>query len=133
MPNAVEKGFDRSSEEIIKRWPLEDSELPALITSAFNQATAEHSREIYQPLEDLRTHLTKVLDEAARALNGNNGSHEERLDHVLKEMPRLDLGAIHLILQPKFLMALGKGAAKRRVEKSLREQTEPSLSNAIAS
>jgi hypothetical protein len=48
-------------------------------------------------------------------------------------MPRLDLGAIHLNLQPKFLMALGKGAAKRRVEKSLREQTEPSLSNAIAS
>jgi hypothetical protein len=95
--------------------------------------TAEHSQRIYQPLEELRAHLTKVLDEAARALNGNNVSTEEKLDSALKEMPRLDLGAIHLHLQPKFLMALGKGAAKRRVEKSLREQTERSLSNAIAS
>jgi GTP-binding protein EngB required for normal cell division len=133
VPGAVEKGFDRSAEEIIKRWPVEESELPTLVTYAFNQVTGEHSRSLYQPLEDLRAQLTKVLDEAAQALNGNNGSREEKLDYVLKEMPRLDLGAIHLNLRPKFLMALGKGAAKRRVEKSLREQTEPSLSNAIAS
>jgi GTP-binding protein EngB required for normal cell division len=119
VPKAVEKGFDRAAEEIIRRWPVEESELPTFVTSAFNQETAEHSRGIYQPLEDLRTHLTKVLDEAARALNGNNGSPEEKLDYVLKEMPRLDLGTIHLNLQPKFLMALGKGAAKRRVEKLL--------------
>jgi GTP-binding protein EngB required for normal cell division len=133
VPNAVEKGFDRAAEEIIKRWPLEESELPALVTSAFNQVTAEHSQRIYQPLDDLRAHLTNVLDEAARALNGNNVSPEEKLDSVLQEMPRLDLGAIHLKLQPKFLMALGKGAAKRRMKKLLRAQTEPSLSNAVAS
>jgi GTP-binding protein EngB required for normal cell division len=133
VPNAVEKGFVRAAEEIIKRWPLDDSELPGLVTSAFDQMTAEHSQRIYQPLEELRTYLTKVLDEAGRALNGNNRSPEEKLDYALKEMPRLDLGAIHLHLQPKFLMALGKRAAKRRVEKSLRDQTEPSLSNAIVS
>lgn len=133
VPNAVEKGFDRAAEEIIKRWPLDESDLPALVTSAFDHVTAEYSQRIYQPLEELRGHLTKVLNEAVEALNGNNGSHEEKLDYVLKEMPRLDLGAINLNLQPLFLMALGKGAAKRRVEKSLRAQTEPSLSNAIAS
>jgi GTP-binding protein EngB required for normal cell division len=133
VSNGVDKGFACAAEEIINRWPLDESELPALVTSAFDQGTAEHSQRIYQPLEHLRAQLTKVLAEAARALNGNDGSPAEKLDYELKGMPRLDLGVIRVQLQPKFLMALGKGAAKRRVEKSLRAQMEPSLSNAIAS
>ncbi|CAN5484944.1 hypothetical protein BH20ACI3_BH20ACI3_39840 [soil metagenome] len=51
---------------------------------------AENSRRIYEPLENLKRHLAEVLDGAAKALNVDDTLGEEKLDHVLKEMPRLD-------------------------------------------
>lgn len=130
IPGAVDTGFDRDSTEIVRRWPIEQAGSIELVTSVFNEVAAEHSRRIYEPLENLKRHLAEVLDGAAKALNVDDTLGEEKLDHVLKEMPRLDFGTIDLNLRQKFLLSLGREIAKRRVETALRRQTETVFSNA---
>jgi GTP-binding protein EngB required for normal cell division len=133
IPSAVDIGFERASTEIVRQWPIEKARLIGLVTSVFNEVAAEHSRRIYQPLESLKRHLAEVLDGAAKALKVDDSWEEEKLDHVLKEMPRLDLGTIKLSLRFNLLLSLGESMARKRVEKGLRRQTEQSLSDAVTS
>jgi hypothetical protein len=135
-PYITDAALERAATEIVKQWPIkngEEAKLETVLNSVFHEVALQHARELYEPLEALTLQLAEVLDAAARALNAGAHSDEERLDHALKEMPRLDLGTVDLDLRFNLLLSLGETIAKKRVEKELRKQTEPSFSNAVAS
>lgn len=88
---------------------------------------------MYELLLSVHSYLSNVLEQAAQSLNVGHTAEEGGLDHVLKEMPRLDLGTVSLDLRFNLLMALGERVARMRVEKELRKQMEPALTNALGS
>jgi len=122
--------------EVVKQWTTangENGQLTAMVSSIINQVVAAEARGLYELLKSLRGHLSEVLDAAEQALNVSHTPEEGGLDHVLKEMPRLDLGTVHLDLRFKFLLALGERVARSRVEKQLRKQLGSQLTNALVS
>jgi len=122
--------------EVVRQWPTvsgNNNQLTSVVISVINQVVAVEAKELYQLLQSLRAHLSEVLDRAEQALKMSHTSEEGGFDHVLKEMPRLDLGTIHLELRFNFLLALGERVARNRVKKELRNQLEPTLTNALGS
>ena len=125
-----------AAEEVVKKWPAakgDNSQLTAVVNSAVNQVVAAQAKELYELLQSLRAHLSDVLDRAEQALHLSHTPGEVGLDHVLKEMPRLDLGTVPLDLQFSFLLTLGGRVARSRAEKELRKQMGPALTNALVS
>ena len=125
-----------AAEEVVKKWPTakgDNGQLTAVVNSAINQVVAAQAKGLYELLQSLRAHLSDVLDQAAQSLDVSHAPEEGELDHVLKEMPRLDLETVPLELQFNLLMALGARVASRRVEKELQKQLGPTLTNALVS
>jgi GTP-binding protein EngB required for normal cell division/ABC-type transporter Mla subunit MlaD len=111
----------------------QDSPLTAEVVAILTSVAAEKARELSETLERLPRHLAESLDRAAQALDVQGAPGAEELASAVREMPRLDLGGIHLDLRFKFLSAFGKGIARRRVEQRLRDQVGPTVADSFSS
>jgi GTP-binding protein EngB required for normal cell division len=130
------KALHLAAKEVVEQWESangDKGQLSAVVNSTINQVVAAKGKELYELLHSLRSHLSEVLDRTERALNLNHTSEEGRLDHVLKEMPRLDLGTVDLDLRFSLLTTLGERVARSRVEKALQKQMGPALIDALVS
>jgi hypothetical protein len=106
--------------------------LDSVVRSAVTRVAAERARTLYEILVSLERHLSEALDATAKGLNVSDSAKEDKIDRALSEMPQLDLGTIQLHLHFSFLLALGEGVAKHRVEKELKRQIGPAISDSLS-
>jgi GTP-binding protein EngB required for normal cell division len=123
LPELSEVVLSQAATEVVKRWPdkTQRAALPSAITSALVEVTAETAKTIYESLDKLGVELEAVVNEAAASSFGSTPVNQE-FSQSLSEMPRLEPGAFDFTLGPKFLLALGEGVAKWRIETALQEQ-----------
>jgi len=84
-------------------------------------------------LDALAQELALALQTAAAALDLQDVPSEGELGSVLKEMPRMDLGALDLDLRPNIWVNVWPGLAKRRIESRLRARIGHTVAEAFSS
>jgi GTP-binding protein EngB required for normal cell division len=94
---------------------------PAAVGAALDEVTGEITKEIRQALETLAKELAGALESTAADL-GSPGWAEEGLDTIIREMPRPDLGQIHLDLRVSVLSKFAKNWEIRRMQSRIRNQ-----------
>lgn len=131
----AEAALGSAAADVVKQWSSiceGKSSLDSIVRSAVTRVAAERARTLYAILVSLERHVSEALDATAKGLNVSDSAKEDRIDRALSEMPQLDLGTIQLHLRFSFLLALGKGVAKRRVEKELKRQIGPAISDSLS-
>jgi len=116
----------RTAEEIVAGWfrkdasPADDAQCIAL--RHLSRTAAEGANTIFERLRALAGELSRTVTDAAEALGGAPPAGEEALDSAVKEMPRFDPGPLQIAVKKNFFNFLGRGFARRRVERILVEQ-----------
>jgi len=113
-------------------WPHAES-VAAIVHDVLVQAAAEQASFVLAALETLARELTQTVKATAQDLGFDEIHKEEDLLSALKEMPKLDLGTLRLVLRPPWLLKLSKSRASRQVERRLREQIGHTASEAFSS
>jgi GTP-binding protein EngB required for normal cell division len=99
--------------------PVTDPE--AAVRAALVEATVEKTKAIRRALEALAEELAGALDSAAAALGSTGVASDEALDAIIREMPRPDLGEIHLEVRSTVLSSLSKNWEIRRMQSKMRD------------
>jgi GTP-binding protein EngB required for normal cell division len=113
-------------------WPPAES-VAAIVHDVLVHAAAEQASFVLAALETLARQLTRTLKATAQDLGFHEIHQDEDLLSTLKEMPKLDLGTVRLVLHPPWLLKLSKSRASRQIERRLREQIGPTVSEAFSS
>jgi len=113
-------------------WPPAES-VAAIVHDVLVHAAAEQASFVLAALETLARQLTRTLKATAQDLGFHEIHQDEDLLSTLKEMPKLDLGTVRLVLHPPWLLKLSKSRASRQIERRLREQIGPIVSEAFSS
>jgi GTP-binding protein EngB required for normal cell division len=113
-------------------WPQSES-VAAEVQGVLVQAAAEQAGVVFAALEALARELAQTLKVTAQDLGFNEIHKEDDLLSALKEMPKLDVGTVNLVLRPPLLLSFSKSWASRRIERSLQEQIGNIVSEAFSS
>lgn len=110
----------------------DDTPPEAIVRDALTRDAAGYADAVFAALRDLSRELTQTLQSTAGAL-GFKETHEEKdLVSAIKEMPRLDPGALHVSLRPNFLSKVSRRLSIRRAEKGLRKQIGHGVAEAFS-
>jgi GTP-binding protein EngB required for normal cell division len=113
-------------------WPSAES-AAIMVQEVLVQAAAEQASVVLAALETLARELARTLRATAQDLGFAEVHEEEDLLSALKEMPKLDVGTLRLVLRPPLLLRLSKSWASRRIERRLRQQIGPTVAEAFSS
>jgi GTP-binding protein EngB required for normal cell division len=105
----------------------------AIVQEALVQDAAEHAGIVFAALKDLARELAKTLQSTSDDLGFKETHNEEDLVSAIKEMPRLDVGALDMSLQPSLLLKVSKNLSIRQSENRLRKQIGPRVVEAFSS
>lgn len=114
----------RAAVAVAERWsksetlahPVED-----LVVSSIAEVGAYEGKQLSDAIGALASEMALALEEAGEVMDLQDIPDVEELSSVIKEMPRLDLGGLHIALKPDIFRFLGKGFIRRGVEKQLRQ------------
>jgi GTP-binding protein EngB required for normal cell division len=134
--NFGDAGLPAAASQILERWRQDsraDADIGSIVAETLAQVAAEKARLALDALDALAQELALALQTAAAALDLQDVPSEGELTSVLKEMPRMDLGALDLDLRPNIWVNVWPGLAKRRIESRLRAQIGRTVAEAFSS
>lgn len=116
--------IQRAAVAVAERWskketladPVED-----LVISSLAEVGAYEGKQVSETIGALASEMALALEEAGRVMNLEDIPDVQELSSAIKEMPRLDLGELHITLKPGFFRFLGKGFIRRGVEGQLQQ------------
>jgi len=117
---------ERAATEIVEGWflkersPVDDAKSTTL--RHLSETAAEAANPIFERLRALARELSRAVADAAEAFGSAPPAGEEALESAVKEMPRFDPGPLEIAVKKDIFRHLGRGFAKRRVERVLIEQ-----------
>jgi len=120
---------------IVDAWRASASAAPVTWESLSALATsiaAEKAGAIRSVMEQLARDLAVTIREVSSRLEDDGASAAEELSSVVKEMPRIDLGAGDLFLTPPRTIKLSRALAVRSVESQLRAAAGAPIEEAFA-
>ena len=114
----------RAAAAVAERWskketfadPVED-----LVISSMAEVGTYEAKQVSEAIGSLASEMALALEEASRVMNLEDLPDVEKLSSFINEMPRLDLGGVHITLKPDIFRFLGKGFIRRRVEGKLQQ------------
>jgi len=116
----------RTAAEIVEGWFLKDGspvdDARSITLRHLSQTAAEGANAIFERLRALAGELSQAVTDAAEALGSAPPPGEEALGSAVKEMPRFDPGPLQIALKKDIFRRLGRGLAKRRLERILIDQ-----------
>lgn len=105
---------------------------PALVRDELTRFAAARAGALSSTLRDLAGELGRALQSSADALGFIESHREEDFVSAIKEMPRLDLGELHIDMRPGFLLTVARNLADRRALKALERQIGKPVSDAFS-
>ena len=134
--NFGDAGLPAAASQILERWRQRDhagADIGSMVADTLTQVAAEKARLAFATLDALAQELAQALQAAAKALDLQDVPSEGELTSVLKEMPRMDLGALRPDLRPSIWVNVWQGLAKRRIESRLRARIGHTVAEAFSS
>ena len=104
-----------------------------LVSDVLVRFAAEQASVVSGALKDLARELAQTLQATSEALGFKEVHPEEDLSSAIKEMPRLDLGELHIGVQPGVLLKFARKLSVRHTDNVLRRQTGARVSEAFSS
>jgi GTP-binding protein EngB required for normal cell division len=118
--------LSRAASEIADGWFGSDravgTDANDVLLRNLTATAAEGANQIFDRLRGVASELSEAVAGAAVAMGDSGLPDEERLDSVVKEMPRFDPGPLRIDLEPDVFRFLGRAFTARRVERQLSEQ-----------
>jgi hypothetical protein len=128
-----EQAIAEAAEKATRASPGGGSVPPSTIVhDVLVQSAAESADLVFRALKDVARELVQTLNSAAQALGFNDVHKEDDFASAIKEMPRLDLGALQVHLHPNLLSKLSTRMAIRHAEHSLNDQIGPAVGEAFS-
>ena len=115
-------------------WLSGATESPSvLVGNDLTRIAAEHANALSNALNDLAKELYSTLQSASEALGYRDLPGLDDLAVVIKEMPKLDLGTLHIDIRPGLLAKISLRLLVRQTHKSLRSQIGQQVEQAFSS
>jgi len=123
----------RAANNLIDGWDSGTSAAAeGLIKNKLEQAAAERAAQIASAIQVAARDAGGVLAKVAMALDLENGTEQDELLDVLKNMPRFDLGNLKVEAAPSAVASrLGRRWAASRVERRIRSQAGGQIADAV--
>jgi GTP-binding protein EngB required for normal cell division len=120
---------------IVDTWRANNSTTPVTWESLSELATAiaaEKATTIRSLMEGLARDLSTTIRDVSDLLGEDGASAAEELSSVVKEMPRIDLGAGDLNVTPPWTIGFSRWLATRKVEGRLRDSSGARIEESFA-
>jgi hypothetical protein len=104
-----------------------------VVQEALEQGAAEKAGEVFRALKELAHDLAETLESTARVLSFAGSDQEEDLASAIQEMPKLDIGPLDIDVKPGLFLKVSRRLSIRKVERKLRQQIGPRVSEAFSS
>ena len=103
-----------------------------LVSDVLVRFAGEQASVVSIALKDLARELAHTLQAASEALGFKEVHSQEDFGPVIREMPRLDLGELHLDVQPGARLKFSRKISVRHTESLLRRQIGPRVSESFS-
>ncbi len=104
----------------------------SIVSAELTRIAAQEASAVSTALKDLASELTRTLQAASKALGYQEAPGDDDLSSLIKEMPKLDLGTLHIEIRPSVLGKLSRAMAVGQIRKSLRRQVGQQLEQAFS-
>jgi GTP-binding protein EngB required for normal cell division len=127
------RAIEAAAFHLADNWPWEEPTSPtAIIQKVLVRIASEQAGLVFKAFEGLAHELDQTLQATARDLGFNEVTKEEDLVAVLRGLPQLDLGTLEAYVQPPLFLRVSKRWASSRIERSLRKQIGPIVSETFS-
>jgi GTP-binding protein EngB required for normal cell division len=112
---------------------LTPSGLPStVVQQVLEQCSAEKAGEVFRALKEVAHELAETLQSTAQALGFPEADQEQGLVSAIQEMPKLDIGPLHIDVKPGLLLKVSRNLSIHQVERGLRLQIGQRVSEAFS-